>query len=824
LILAALAGGILTAGWLYYHYYKANFRAEAEHQLEAIADLKVAELVQWRRERRDDAALLCNNEAVSTWVRRWLANPEDGDALRPLQLWLGRFQQHGDVDAVRLLDARGLTRLAIPAGLPPVSAGISRRVPEVLRAGRVDFYDFHRNEYDHRIYLDVLVPIFEEAPVRRPLGLIELRINPDRYLYPFIRRWPVPSATAETLLVRREDSRIVFLNDLRFRTNTALNLQLPLTQVSAPSVQAARGRFGLMEGVDYRGTPVLAATRAVPDSPWLLVARMDLAEIDAPLRERRWLTLVVMAALWFGVGTGVVLLWRRQALSFYRERAATAEALAQSERMLQNVLENFPGLAFWKDARLNYLGCNQLFAITAGFKSPADLIGKSDLELPWAETEAALYRADDAAVMASGRPKLNIVEQQHQSGGRVAWFETSKIPLRDSTGKIIGVLGVASDITERRQAEEKLITIMKAVESTSDAVGISDAQGRHFYQNRAYTDLYGYATAEELQAAGGGAATVRDPAAARELFATILSGKPWAGELELVTKSGRVFTGYERADAILDQAGRLIGVIGIITDITERKRAEEHLRRALAELERSNRELEHFAYVASHDLQEPLRMVASYTQLLAKHFEGRLDEKGRKYVHYAVDGAVRMQTLINDLLTYSRVGKQGKPLAATDSHVALGGALRNLSVVIAESHAVITNDHLPEVRADAAQLILLFQNLLANAIKFQRDALPRIHVTARPQGGEWWFSVRDNGIGIPAQYAERVFVIFQRLHTREEYPGTGIGLAVCRRIVEHHGGKIWFESQPGEGTTFFFTIPACLPGPTADIKPVLKTE
>jgi PAS domain S-box-containing protein len=357
---------------------------------------------------------------------------------------------------------------------------------------------------------------------------------------------------------------------------------------------------------------------------------------------------------------------------------------------------------------------------------------------------------------------------------------------------------------------------MKAVESTSDAVGISDAQGRHVYQNRAFTDLYGYATAEELQAAGGGAAAVKDPAVARQLYADILSGKPWAGELELVTKDGRVFTGYERADAILDLEGRMIGAIGIVTDITERKRAEDRLKRTLADLERSNQELEHFAYVASHDLQEPLRMVASYTQLLAKHFEDRLDDKARKYVYYAVDGAHRMQTLINDLLTYSRVGNHGKPLVPTDSHAVLGEALRNLSAAIAESHAVITNDPLPVVRADAAQLVILLQNLLANAIKFQRGHLPRVHVSASPRGGEWLFSVRDNGIGIEPQYAERVFVIFQRLHTREEYPGTGIGLAVCRRIVERHGGKIWFASQPGDGTTFFFTIPACQSGPAAD--------
>jgi light-regulated signal transduction histidine kinase (bacteriophytochrome) len=200
-------------------------------------------------------------------------------------------------------------------------------------------------------------------------------------------------------------------------------------------------------------------------------------------------------------------------------------------------------------------------------------------------------------------------------------------------------------------------------------------------------------------------------------------------------------------------------------------------------------------------------MVSSYTQLLAQRYEGQLDDTARKYIHYAVDGAIRMQTLINDLLAYSRVGTRSQPLAPTDSHSALGEAIRNLVVMIEENHAIVTNDDLPTVRADASQLVLVFQNLLANAIKFRREDLPRVHVYAQDHGREWVFSVQDNGIGIAPQHAERVFVIFQRLHTREEYPGTGIGLAVCQRIVERHGGKIWFESEPGKGATFFFTMP-----------------
>lgn len=226
------------------------------------------------------------------------------------------------------------------------------------------------------------------------------------------------------------------------------------------------------------------------------------------------------------------------------------------------------------------------------------------------------------------------------------------------------------------------------------------------------------------------------------------------------------------------------------------------------ELERSNAELEQFAYVASHDLQEPLRMVASYTQLLARRYQGKLDPDADDFIRFAVDGATRMKALINDLLTYSRAGRIEKPLAVADCQAILEQVLADLEVSIAESGAVVTADHLPRVLGDSGQLERLFQNLLSNAIKFRSDLPPRIHVSAQPEGPAWHFAVADNGIGIPAECLGRVFQIFQRFHDRTKYPGTGIGLALCKKIVDRHGGRIWVESGAGRGSTFQFTIPA----------------
>ena len=245
----------------------------------------------------------------------------------------------------------------------------------------------------------------------------------------------------------------------------------------------------------------------------------------------------------------------------------------------------------------------------------------------------------------------------------------------------------------------------------------------------------------------------------------------------------------------------------VIIDISERKQVDEKLSQVMEELTRSNEELEKFAYVASHDLQEPLRMVSNFARLLENRYKGKLDQDADDFINFAVEGANRMQRLITDLLAYSRVGRRGNEFKEVSYEAALDHALSNLKAVVEQSGAVVTREPLPVVMGDESQLAQLFQNLIGNAVKFCKDGPPLIHVSSERRGNEWVFSVHDNGIGIAPEYCERIFLIFQRLHGRQEYPGTGIGLAICRKVVERHGGRIWVESAPGSGSTFYFTIP-----------------
>ena len=257
----------------------------------------------------------------------------------------------------------------------------------------------------------------------------------------------------------------------------------------------------------------------------------------------------------------------------------------------------------------------------------------------------------------------------------------------------------------------------------------------------------------------------------------------------------------------IDASGRFVNYVGTLVDINEHQKAEEKVIKTLDELNRSNKELEHFAYVVSHDLQEPLRSVSNFLQLLSHRYKGKIDPKSAEYIDIAVHGANRMQTMINDLLSYSRITTRGKKFTYTDCQAVLDDTLRDLNATIEENDAIVTNDPLPTVFADNSQMKHLFQNLIVNGIKFHGEKQPKIHISVVDKGKEWLFLFQDNGIGIDSKYAESIFDVFKRLHTRKEYSGTGIGLSICRKIVHRHGGEIWVESNLGEGSKFYFTIP-----------------
>ena len=360
----------------------------------------------------------------------------------------------------------------------------------------------------------------------------------------------------------------------------------------------------------------------------------------------------------------------------------------------------------------------------------------------------------------------------------------------------------------RKELEEEWRKHKTLSDRANHGVAVVDLDGNLDYINDYFARIHGY-TAEELQGKNlrlfhTEEQMPRVNALNRQVKET---GSYNAEEVWHVHRDGRVFPMLMNGVLIRDNHGEPLHIAATATDISDLKEAEGRLADTAAQLRRSNEDLQQFAYVASHDLKEPLRMVSSFLQLLQQRCGGSLDAEGEEYISFAVDGARRMKQLIDDLLAYSRVSTHGEEAESVDCEVLLERALGNLRFAIRDSGAVVTHDPLPRLEVDPSQFTQLFQNLVGNGIKFRGEAEPAIHVGAAHEDSGWRFSVTDNGIGFAPRHLQRIFDIFQRLHKREDYPGTGIGLAVSKKIVQRHGGQIWAESTPGEGATFYFTVP-----------------
>ena len=420
-------------------------------------------------------------------------------------------------------------------------------------------------------------------------------------------------------------------------------------------------------------------------------------------------------------------------------------------------------------------------------------------------------------------PRLE-TERVAQNGRRIHVSLTASA-IRGPSGEIAALSVIERDISDKKLAEDALKESEERFRSiaqlTNEGIIVADSGGRILWWNEAARSMFGCTEGDGI----GKPLTLLMPERHREAHKRNLERfaaseqRPIGRRIELqgLRGDGGEFPLEMSLTSWSTRGATYFG--GIVRDVTERKRAEEQVRRLnvglerrvekrTAELARSNEELKQFAYVASHDLQEPLRMVSSFVQILADRYRGRLDQDADEFIHFAVDGAQRMHELINGLLAYSRLEKGTAPTAPVDCEEALRRALDNLELRVQESGADISHGPLPTVLVDATSIIQLFQNLVGNAIKFRRDVPPRIRIEVEPRDRECVFSVRDNGIGIDPKQADRIFVIFQRLHSRREYPGTGIGLAICKKIVEQHRGRIWLESQPGRGSVFYFTLPS----------------
>ncbi|MHB8902758.1 MAG: PAS domain S-box protein, partial [Thermoguttaceae bacterium] len=584
LIFVILAAGIVTAGCFYYRSQQDRYRTEVEHNLAAVADLKVGELSAWRTERLADAGVFFGNTAFSDLVRRCIERPQELFSQEELRSWLSRVQTSYRYDRVALLDATGNERILVPDTKEPICAVVKKELPEALRAGQPVFVDFHRHEHSQKIGLGLLVPLLDTKDGGQPMGAVVLEIDPNTYLYPFIQRWPTPSATAETLLVRREGSEAVFLNELKFQKNTALTLRMSLENRDAPAVKAALGEEGVGEGIDYRRVPVLAAVRSVPDSPWFMVARMDAAEVNAPMRERLWQTVLLVVVLLLGAAAGVGMVWQGQIARFNRERAAAAETLREANENLDITLKSIGDAVIATDAAGKIVRMNPIAETLTGW-TLAEAIGR-----PLREVFRIINAQTRQPVVD---PVAKVLETGYIVGlanhtaliardGTERQIADSASPIRNNAGQIQGVVLIFRDVTDEYAAAERLRLLDRAINATAEGIcttGPSEAGNPLVYVNHGFEQLTGY-PAEEVLGQNmrllQGADT--DRVAVDRVRAAIESEQDFTTELLNYRKDGTPFWNQISITPVRDAAGKVSHLVAVLHDLTERKRAEEALR------------------------------------------------------------------------------------------------------------------------------------------------------------------------------------------------------------------------------------------------------
>jgi PAS domain S-box-containing protein len=540
------------------------------------------------------------------------------------------------------------------------------------------------------------------------------------------------------------------------------------------------------------------------------------------------------------------------------------EVFKQKHNFLQQLIDIIPYPLFFKDKNYIYRFCNKSFEEFIGL-SRDEIIGKTVYDIAPKDL-ADQYHYMDKKLVQEGTLQVYEAPVQYADGSRRTVIFNKSV-FNDLDGKLAGLTGVMVDITQRKKAEESLHESEKQLNDIlnhlPDATFAINCEGMVIFWNKALEDML-HVKSDDMIGKVNYEYSIpfygdRRPILIDLILKTddeFLNSQYYNIKRDkhaiMAETTISNFFGNEdmvlwgKASPLYDEEGNLMGAIESIRDITEMRKAEielqkyhenleeqveerteelektnEKLKSVIAkhekaeikmselvvELKRSNKDLEQFAYVASHDLQEPLRMVSSFTQLLERKYRDKLDEDANEYIWYVVDGAKRMQSLINDLLSYSRVTTKVKDFAKINLNETVDEALFNLEIAIEENDTIVVVDSLPQIHGDSSQMVQLFQNIIGNAIKYRSEKIPEIHISASEGDQEWIFKIEDNGIGIQPEYNERIFQIFQRLHGSDAYSGTGIGLAICKKIVELHGGSIWVNSKPGEGSIFYFTIP-----------------
>jgi PAS domain S-box-containing protein len=823
---------ICGAGWYYLHSQKNEFKRVARKELTAVAALKINQLERWYLERLGNAGFFLEYPDFSSPFRPLLSGSITKKTEEKLLGLMRSMRRNFQFSRVLLFNAQGRLRLSEPTEQYWVGPIARAFIAEALKSHRILVSDLHLSPVmPNYPNLDIFVPLLDRSPSAQEspvVGVWMFEIHAAVFLYPSLQFWPTGSPSGEILLIRREGETAVILNQPRHRTATSSFLRIPFRSGGDQvEVRAASGQEGFGEGKDYRGKEVFAVVGKVPGTPWVLVAKMDKEEVLAPLRRETRITALAILIAFFSATLLLTILWRRHDTSMLkRQLAVEKERQVLSER-IASLHRHIHDIFLLMDQGWQILEANDRAIQAYGYTlEELQEMREHDLSPPGAET-AVVRRGGKGETLWDGV----ILETVHRRKDGSLFPVESSIRAVEIGGKKYYQC-IIRDITDRKKAEEALRTseafLNNIIEQSPLPMWIADREGTMIRLNRACRDLFQISEEEVV----GRYNILKDPILEadgrlpriRRVFEEgetvrfeVRYDKARIGNLSL--KQGETVFLDLTAFPIRDGAGKITHAVIQLWDITERKKAEEEVIRLNAELEQrvrertaqlaaANAELESFSYSVSHDLQAPLRAIEGFGRALKEDYQTVLDERGEKYVDRILAAAERMRLLIEDLLKLSRVTRSELAYASVD----LSRLAASIAAELQESQPERRVDWIiaPDIHAegDGRLLEVVLRNLLENAWKFtSRHERARIEFGAAEQDGVWVFFVKDDGAGFDKAYADKLFQTFQRLHSPEEFEGTGIGLAIVRRVILRHGGRVWAEGAPEQGATFYFTLP-----------------
>jgi PAS domain S-box-containing protein len=823
---------IILTGSYFSNSQRNRIFKEQENNLSAIASLKISQIASWHKERLSDAKVISLDKPLIISIKYFFSG-ENKEIKTELYDWMKSVRNEYDYSNVLIADTSLKVRLSVTPSDSVLGDSIKMEMKASLKGRNIFMTDLHRSKETPYIHIDILIPLFESVKNKPlPVGIALLRLDPGKVLFPLIQSLPTPSKSSETLILRREGDSVLYLNELRHRKNTALNLKFPLSNINLLATKAVNGFEGVTEGIDYRKIPVVGALRKVPGLPWYMVAKVDKDEILAPFKRYSIITVFVIILLIFlNVLVFAYWVWV-QRVDMYRRQLKDEIALRESKEKLIASEERFRSL--YENVTIGIYrttldGCilmaNPAMVRMLGFDTFEQLAQRN---LQQQGYEPDYPRSKFLEIIEKDGKIIGLESAWHRRNGKALIIRESANAVRDAKGRIIYYDGTVEDITDHKKTEEALHENEKRLREAQKMAHLG------FWLWDIKTGDVGWS--EEVFKI-----FCLDPATFKPRIDSILDMSPWPEDherdKELIRRAveshepGTYVQKFLRPDKSVgyyystfrgsyDNSGDLVSVVGTILDITERKKAEEALRNLNDELEQrvaqrteqleaANKELEAFSYSVSHDLRAPLRSVHGFTKILLEDYESQLDEEGKRICGIISASATQMGELIDDLLSFSRIGRSRLNPSEIDMKKMAKLIYEGMTSPNERKRIKMTIGRLPEVFGDVTLFGQVWTNLISNAIKYtSKNDVSEINIGSKVDGKMITYFIKDNGVGFDKQYAHKLFGVFQRLHSEAEFEGNGVGLAIIQRIILKHEGKVWAEGEVGKGATFYFSLPA----------------